>query len=53
MVAQIVADAEQTRRDADNYVIETLTKLEMELERYLHQVRNGIMALRESQKDSA
>ncbi len=52
MVAQIVADAEQTRRDADNYVIETLTKLEMELERYLNQVRNGIMALRESQKDS-
>lgn len=49
MVAQIVADAEQTRRDADNYVIETLTKLEMELERYLNQVRNGIMALRESQ----
>lgn len=52
MVAQIVADAEQTRRDADNYVIETLTKLEMELERYLNQVRNGIMALRESQKGS-
>lgn len=49
MVAQIVADAEQTRRDADNYVIETLTKLELELERYLNQVRNGIMALRESQ----
>lgn len=51
MVSQIVADAEQTRRDADNYVIETLTKLEMELERYLNQVRNGIMALRESQRE--
>ena len=43
-------EAEQTRRDADQYVIDTLTRLEMELERYLQQVRNGIRTLRESQE---
>jgi hypothetical protein len=51
IAAQATLEAEQTRRDADNYVIETLTRLEMELERYLNQVRNGIMTLRESQKE--
>jgi F0F1-type ATP synthase membrane subunit b/b' len=50
-VSEVLADAEQTRREADNYVVETLTKLEMELDRYLNQVRNGIMALREDQKE--
>jgi hypothetical protein len=49
--AQAMVDADQARHEADNYVIETLTKLEMELDRYLNQVRNGIMALREDQKD--
>jgi cell division septum initiation protein DivIVA len=49
--SQALVDADQTRREADNYVVETLTKLEMELERYLNQVRNGIGALREDQKD--
>lgn len=44
----IIADADQTRRDADHYVIETLTHLELELERYLNQVRNGIRTVQES-----
>ena len=48
----IIADADQTRRDADHYVIETLTHLELELERYLNQVRNGIKTLQESITDS-
>lgn len=46
-------DAEQTRKDADQYVIDTLTRLEMELERYLQQVRNGIRTLRESQEQDS
>ena len=29
----------------DDYVLESLTNLEMELERYLNQVRNGIRSL--------
>lgn len=46
--ADIITDAEQTRIDADKYVIDTLTHLEMELERYLNQVRNGIRTLQET-----
>ena len=38
---------EDTRKEADNYVIETLTTLEIELDRYLNQVRNGIRTLKE------
>ncbi|HEX9618031.1 MAG TPA: hypothetical protein VGA03_11530 [Anaerolineales bacterium] len=45
LASQIRAEAEITRREADNYVIETLTNLEMELERYITQVRNGIRTL--------
>ncbi len=38
---------EDTRKEADNYVIETLTTLEIELDRYLNQVRNGIRTLKD------
>jgi hypothetical protein len=44
----IIGNADQTRRDADHYVIETLTHLELELERYLNQVRNGIRTVQET-----
>ncbi len=45
IIAQARAEAEQTKQDADEYVLETLTKLEVELDRNLTQVRNGIRAL--------
>lgn len=45
IVAQARDEAEQTKRDADDYVLETLTKLEVELDRSLTQVRNGIRTL--------
>ena len=45
IVAQIETDAEMTRREADQYVIDSLRTLEMEMERYLTQVRNGIQSL--------
>ena len=35
------------RQEADNYVMETLRNLEMEMERTLNQVRNGIRTLQE------
>jgi hypothetical protein len=41
---------DQSRKDADDYVIDTLRFLESELERYLNQVRNGIATV---QKDKA
>ena len=44
--AEAMRDAERTRREADNYVIETLSNLEMQLERSLTQARNGILALK-------
>lgn len=45
----IIAEADQTKVEADQYVIETLTNLELELERYLNQVRNGIRTVKETQ----
>ena len=46
---QIVSEArletQKTRRDADEYVVETLTRMEVELDRALTQVRNGIRSL--------
>ena len=48
----IIAEADQSRIEADHYVVETLTHLEMELERYLNQVRNGIRTVKESQAEA-
>lgn len=45
--AQAREEAERIRQEADAYVIETLSRLEMELDRLLTQVRNGIRKLRE------
>jgi cell division septum initiation protein DivIVA len=45
IIAQARADAEAIRRDADEYIIETLASLETELTRLLTQARNGIAKL--------
>ena len=45
IVAQARAESETTRREADDYTIEALTALEAELNRLLHQARNGIAKL--------
>jgi len=44
---QAQADGEVIRREADEYVLETLRNLEMEMERAINQVRNGIRTLQE------
>ena len=53
--SQIEAEAElkatKTRSEADEYVAETLTNLEIALERVLNQVRNGIYILEEDQRN--
>lgn len=49
IVDKIRADADITRLEADKYVIDTLTHLEMELDRLLNQVRNGIYTLQNQQ----
>lgn len=43
--ARAESDALIIRQDADGYVLETLRSLEMEMERALNQVRNGIRTL--------
>lgn len=45
ILEQARLDAEATRKEADEYVLESLTNLELELERLLNQVRNGIRTL--------
>ena len=42
---QTKAQVATTRRDADEYVLDTLMRLEMELDRSLTQARNGIRTL--------
>lgn len=48
----IISEADQSRIDADQYVVETLTRLEMELDRYLNQVRNGIKTVQETKMEA-
>ncbi|OGO36850.1 MAG: hypothetical protein A2W35_02815 [Chloroflexi bacterium RBG_16_57_11] len=49
ILAQGRADAEATRVDADNYVIETLIQLQEQLSRLANQVNNGIRTVQEDQ----
>jgi hypothetical protein len=50
VLQQAQLDAEATRNEADQYVLEALTSLEIELERIISQVRNGIRTLQETQR---
>ncbi|MGB4596086.1 MAG: hypothetical protein WBI14_09300 [Anaerolineaceae bacterium] len=45
-------EAAQTQMDADRYVMETLTKLEAELNRIVSQVQNGIKTLEAEERGS-
>ena len=45
IIEQARVEAENTRRDADQYVLDSLTNIEMELDRILTQVRNGIRSI--------
>ena len=47
IIQQARVESEETKREADDYVLNTLSNMEMELERTLNQVRNGIRALRQ------
>ncbi|MFM8320439.1 MAG: hypothetical protein ACKOC5_05945 [Chloroflexota bacterium] len=46
LVSGARTECEKIRLDADNYVLDTLTRLEIEMDRYLGQVRNGINTLK-------
>lgn len=45
IVAQARIEADSIRREADHYALQSLTRLEVELDRALTQVRNGIHTL--------
>jgi nitrogen-specific signal transduction histidine kinase len=49
ILAKAKDDAEVSKRDSDDYVLDTLRRLELEMDRIQTQVRNGITAL-ESEK---
>jgi cell division septum initiation protein DivIVA len=51
IIAQARVDIESTRQDADSYVVDTLTRLEIELERAITQVRNGIQVLQRDKQE--
>jgi len=50
IVAQARADVDNTKGEADQYALDTLTRLEIEMDRVLTQVRNGIRVLQEENK---
>ncbi len=45
IMSQARAEAEKTKLDADSYVVDSLRHLEVEMDRLLNQVRNGIRTL--------
>lgn len=51
IIAQSYLEADNIRHEADQYVFETLTRLEVEMDRTLSQIRNGIRALRISTEE--
>lgn len=54
VVHQARIDIDKERQEADQYIVDSLSRLEMELERTITQVRNGIATLqRETAKPEA
>jgi hypothetical protein len=49
ILAQARADAEATRIEADNYVVDNLMQLQDQLARLTNQVNNGIRTVQEDQ----
>jgi len=47
IIAQAHQDIQSVRREADEYVMETLTRLEVEMDRALTQIRNGIRLIQQ------
>jgi len=52
IIQQARLETETTKRDADEYVLESLSRLEVELEKMLNQVRNVVRALQSERQQS-
>jgi len=53
IIQQARAEAEITRREADEYVLNTLSTVGEELERLLNQVRNGVRTLQSERQQNS
>ena len=53
ILAQARTDAENVRIDADDYVLDSLTQLQAELERISNQVANGVRTVKDEQSRRA
>jgi len=53
IIEQAQLDIVAMRREADVYVLETLTRLEMEMDRSLNQIRNGISLLQQDKAQTS
>jgi len=53
IIQQARAEAEITRHEADQYVLDTLSTVGEELERLLNQVRNGVRTLQSERQQSS
>lgn len=51
IIGQAQREAIAARKEADEYVVETLTRLEVEMDRTLNQIRNGIKALQAEHRE--
>jgi F0F1-type ATP synthase membrane subunit b/b' len=49
ILTQARAEADTIRADADDYVVDSLSQLQAELERIMNQVNNGIQAVKDDQ----
>ena len=52
IIAQAHLDSEQTKKETDTYILESLAAMDHELEKITTQVRNGIAALHKEQPGS-
>jgi len=52
IISQAQTEAEVIKQEADKYALESLKKLEIEMDRVMAQVRNGIKALDYNPSDS-
>jgi cell division septum initiation protein DivIVA len=51
IIDSVQADNERTKREADEYVLQSLSALEAELERILAQVQNGVRTLQSEKQN--
>lgn len=53
IIAQAQFESEKTKKDADDYVLQTLAALDEELSKVTTQVKNGILALKATRPEEA